>query len=55
MRAPTAIVLPTFLALAACAVVPPVKSALHLSKPKADPKSTHTFPAPPVTPSSVTN
>jgi hypothetical protein len=55
MRVRLPIVLPILLALSACAVVQPVKSALHLSKPKPDPKPTHTFPAPPVTPSSVTN
>jgi hypothetical protein len=55
MRARPFIVLPIVLALSACAAVQPVKSALHLSKPKPDPKPTHTFPAPPVTPSSVSN
>ena len=54
MRARLAITLPILLATSACAVHP-VKAVLDLTGHKPAPKPAHTFPAPPVTPSSVSN
>jgi len=54
MRARLAIILPILLATSACAVHP-VKAVLDLTGHKPAPKPAHTFPAPPVTPSSVSN
>jgi len=54
MRARLLIILPTLVALSACAVHP-VKAVLDLTRHKPAPKPAHVFAAPPVTPSSVSN
>jgi hypothetical protein len=54
MRARRLIVLPFVVTLSACAAHP-IKAVLDMTGHKPAPKPAHTFPAPPITPSSVSN